>query len=300
MQLKQLIRTLSQNLRTMSDSLNMVKEFLSRKTEIELCRVLVKMEGGYDVRLTGSKAVLIQRAAHAFCGLPARRQDEVLPGFHRARLNWQRARRASQVSRPPPPIAAAPPSRPPRPSARPTPPPPRPPPAANAATSSQDGARGRQPFRGGRSAGDVSVTPPPGSGSAVLLDPPRPDWGGAFSLDEAMTSTPIRRRRSRSMSTPMKLLEEYKTKWTCKVCLVSEVEVILQPCGHLCLCEPCSLSIRRHFFLDAASLKTMFKIQSLMFSRFQDYRVLERSTECYRVLENVAECYRVLQSVTEC
>ena len=33
-----------------------------------------------------------------------------------------------------------------------------------------------------------------------------------------------------------------------KVCLVSEVEVILQPCGHLCLCEPCSLSIRRHFF----------------------------------------------------
>ena len=50
MQLKQLIRTLSQNLRTMSDSLDMVKEFLSRKTKIELRRVLVKMEGGYDVR----------------------------------------------------------------------------------------------------------------------------------------------------------------------------------------------------------------------------------------------------------
>jgi len=197
--------------------------------------------------LTGSKEVLIQRAAHAFCGLPVRRQNEVLPGFHRARLNWQRtARLASQVSGPPPPIAAAPPSRPPRPSARPTPPPPRPPPAANAATSSQDGARGRQPLRGVRFAGDVSVTPPPGSGPAVV-DPPRPDWGEAFSLDEAMMSTPIRRRRSRSMSTPMKLLEEYKTKWTCKVCLVSEVEVILQPCGHLCLCEPCALSIRDHF-----------------------------------------------------
>merc|ERR1719348_1800828 len=126
------------------------------------------MEGG-QARLNGSKAVLIQRAAHAFCGLPARRQNEVLPGFHRARLNWQRtARRAAQVSRPPPPIAAAPPSRPPRPSARPTPPPPRPPPAANAATSSQDGARSRQPLRGGRSAGDVSVTPPPGSGPAVV------------------------------------------------------------------------------------------------------------------------------------
>jgi len=234
----------------------MVKEYLSRKSETELRTALVKMEG-ITVRLTGSKAVLIQRAAHAFCGLPAGRQNEVLPGFHRARLNWQRtARLASQVSRPPPPIAAAPPSRPPRPSARPTPPPPRPPPAANAATSSQDGARGRQrlaatsTIRGGRSAGDV--TPFPGSGPAVVVDPPRPDWGGAFSASEeaTMSTTPIRRRRSRSMSTPMKLLEEYKTKWTCKVCLVSEVEVILQPCGHLCLCEPCSLSIRSHFLTN--------------------------------------------------
>merc|ERR1719474_2263035 len=105
------------------------------------------------------------------------------------------------------------------------------------------------------------------------------------------------------MSTPMKLLEEYKTKWTCKVCLVSEVEVILQPCGHLCLCEPCSLSIRRHFFLDAASLKTMFKIQSLMFSRFQSireiYRMLQSVRECCRVLQSVTECYRVLESFTE-
>ena len=68
---------------------------------------------------------------------------------------------------------------------------------------------------------------------------------------------------------PSKLLEEYKMKWTCKVsakmffhnsnpghfkvCLVSEVEVILQPCGHLCLCEPCSLSIRRRFFFALIS-----------------------------------------------
>ena len=82
----------------------------------------------------------------------------------------------------------------------------------------------------------------------------------------------IRRRRSRSMNpSPSKLLEEYKMKWTCKVnagicffrnpnpghfqiCLVAEVEVILQPCGHLCLCEPCSLSIRRRFFFALISL----------------------------------------------
>ena len=60
--------------------------------------------------------------------------------------------------------------------------------------------------------------------------------------------------------------------------------------------------VNEHFqFLDAlAPLKTMFKIKSLMFSRFQDYRVLQGITECYSVLQSIAQCYRVLQSVTEC
>ena len=50
-------------------------------------------------------------------------------------------------------------------------------------------------------------------------------------------------------------------------------------------------------FLDAlASLKTMFKINSLMFSRLQDFKSI---TDYYRVLQSVAECYRVLQSITE-
>jgi len=40
--------------------------------------------------------------------------------------------------------------------------------------------------------------------------------------------------------------------------------------------------------------------ESLTFSRFQEYRVLESIAECYRVLQGVTECYRVLQSVTEC
>ena len=38
----------------------------------------------------------------------------------------------------------------------------------------------------------------------------------------------------------------------------------------------------------------------MMFSRFQDYRVLESIADCYRVLKSVREFYNVLQSVTEC
>ena len=61
-------------------------------------------------------------------------------------------------------------------------------------------------------------------------------------------------------------------------------------------------------FLDAqASLKTMFKIQSLSnvfkISRQQSireyYRVLESITECLRVLQSVTEYYRVLENITE-
>ena len=40
--------------------------------------------------------------------------------------------------------------------------------------------------------------------------------------------------------------------------------------------------------------------ESLMFSRFQDYRVLESIAECCRVLQSITEYYRVLQSITEC
>ena len=42
-----------------------------------------------------------------------------------------------------------------------------------------------------------------------------------------------------------------------------------------------------------------------MFSRFQDYRVLESIAECWSiseydiVLQSVTECYRVLMSITE-
>ena len=50
-------------------------------------------------------------------------------------------------------------------------------------------------------------------------------------------------------------------------------------------------------FLDAlASLKTMFKIQLLMFSRLLDFKSI---TEYYRVLQSITQYYRVLQSITE-
>ena len=39
-------------------------------------------------------------------------------------------------------------------------------------------------------------------------------------------------------------------------------------------------------------------INWFMFSRFQDYRLLESLIECYRVLQSVTECYRVLQSIS--
>ena len=60
---------------------------------------------------------------------------------------------------------------------------------------------------------------------------------------------------------------------------------------------------REVWFLDAlASLKTMFKIKSLIHWCFQDYkisRVLQSITEYNRVLQSIAEYYRVLQSITE-
>ena len=72
-------------------------------------------------------------------------------------------------------------------------------------------------------------------------------------------------------------------------------------CWMQCMVLLVFLLLCLYSFLDAlASLKTMLDIQSLTFSRFQEYRVLESIAECYRVLQSVTGCYRVLQSVTEC
>ena len=95
-----------------TNSLDMVREYLTRKSETELRQALVKMEGGLarwvvssistrcnwgdstcagesvthcvyryvklpNFRLNGRKSVLIERVTHAFLGLPVGRQNEV-------------------------------------------------------------------------------------------------------------------------------------------------------------------------------------------------------------------------------
>ena len=52
-----------------------------------------------------------------------------------------------------------------------------------------------------------------------------------------------------------------------------------------------SMKIYTGWFLDAlASLKTKLDIKLVMFSIFQDYRVLQSVTKCFRVLQSVKEC----------
>ena len=127
---------------------------------------------------------------------------------------------ASQVSIPRPPSAAAAlPTRPP-PTSRPTAPsapqstPSNPPPNVGTAAP-RGGAHARQPLSGRSSvvAGSRSAA----SGLPRLVHQ-LADRGEFLPSSEATMSTPIGRRRSRSMtSSPNALLEEYKRQWTCKV-----------------------------------------------------------------------------------
>jgi len=223
--------------------------YLAAKTETQLRNYLFKMEGGV-ARLNGNKDTLVRRAVQAFQGLSGERQLEVMPGFPRARQNWRRTSNlAAQVSRNPPPQVAPPP----------------PPPAFQNALASLNASVGLVNANRLSAAAlplPNFVTPPalPNPPTAAPLHAPA-QQGGARPRLQAMASevrTPMgrSRQRSRSMtSSPSALLEEYKTRWTCKVCLVAEVEVLLQPCGHLCLCEPCSQAIRNHFL--AARLRDM-------------------------------------------
>ena len=163
---------------------------------------------------------------------------QVMPGFQRARQNWRRsANLATMLSLPPRPDQLAQLARPDQLALHPAPPPTFLP----------------APVHGGvRPRGEVL---PSAEGAAFAL-----------ATSEATMLTPMgrSRQRSRSMTSPSALLEEYKQRWTCKVfiiiftllhsrslsfqvCLTSEVTILIQPCGHLCLCEPCSLAIRRHF-----------------------------------------------------
>ena len=137
---------------------------------------------------------------------------QVLPGYLRARQNWRRTSSlAARVSRNPPPVAAPPP----------------PPPAFLNALASLNASVGL--VNANRLA--VAAPPLPNFVTAPALPNPPPgaplpapaEQGGARSRLQAMASevrTPIgrSRQRSRSMtSSPSALLEEYKTRWTCKV-----------------------------------------------------------------------------------
>ena len=136
---------------------------------------------------------------------------------------------ASQVSPRPPSAAAAPPTRPPPTSRSTAPSAPQPTPSnprSNVGIAaprlesapprdSRGGARARQPLSGRSSV--VAGSRGAASGLPRLVHQ-LADRGEFLPSSEATMSTPIGRRRSRSMtSSPNALLEEYKRQWTCKV-----------------------------------------------------------------------------------
>ena len=141
-----------------------------------------------------------------------------MPGFPRARQNWRRTSNlAAQVSRNPPPRVAPPP----------------PPPAFQNALASLNASVGLVNANRLSAAAlplPNLVTPPalPNPPTAAPLPAPA-QQGGARPRLQAMASevrTPIgrSRQRSRSMtSSPSALLEEYKTRWTCKVPFLSSL-----------------------------------------------------------------------------
>jgi len=213
---------------TLQESGPTLQEYLTAKSELQLRNYLVKMEGG-AARLNGSRVALVERIVLAFCGLGRERQNEVMPGLQRARQNWRRsANLATMLSLPPRPGQLA---------LHPAPPP------TFLLAAPHGGVRPRHPPTMRSSVGHVRA-----SRGEV---PPRPLAEAAPTTSAAtlLTPRPIgrSRQRSRSMASPSTLMEEYKQRWTCKVCLASEVTILIQPCGHLCLCEPCSLAIHRHF-----------------------------------------------------
>ena len=148
---------------------------------------------------------------------------QVMPGFRRARQNWRRS--AALVS-----LATAP-----RPRLQPAPlPEPRLQPASLPVFLTPAPTHGgvsprNPPILRSSAVGHVrasrSDTPLPGAqGSAVAdSDQLRPLLGEfAPTTSEGGMATPRRpmgrsRQRSRSMTSPSALLEEYKMRWTCKV-----------------------------------------------------------------------------------
>jgi len=222
----------------MADTLTL-KAYLETKSETNLKSLLLRVEGN-AARLNGSKRILVDRLLQSANHFDSERMRQAFPGYERARSNW---RRAAAAARSPLAQAVAVSSR-------------RPPLFRLA-----DAGRLALPQQAinvnlGRSAAASPVrnlshfTATPHLRSAA----PRSLQGSLQEAVEASRSAQVRpalpgtppvRHRSKSSSSPTSL-SNLRDKYTCKVCLAAEVEVAIKPCGHLCLCSPCSAALRRH------------------------------------------------------
>jgi len=220
-----------------------LKDYLETKTETNLKSLLCKVEGN-GARLNGSKRVLVDRLLRSAGAYNSERTRQVFPGYERARANWRRAAAAARS-----PLAQAVAMSPRRPPA-----------AALRLDGAGRLARAQQAINVNQGRGAAAspvrhlanlhpIRPSPHLRRAA----PRSLQGSLQEALEASRSlaprpapgTPPLRHRSKSSSSPTSL-SNLRDKYTCKVCMAAEVQVAIQPCGHLCLCSPCSAALRRH------------------------------------------------------
>lgn len=217
--------------------------YLEVKTELELRGYAFKL----GVRMTGPRADLEARLAAAARDLGRDRFRQVFPGYERASRNWQRglaqARRTGRPGVTPPPSGVA---------------------GAGVASRREEPAvrratpavrRAEPAVRGGLRRVWMAPVPAPA--------PARAERAALAPL----SSTPVRRNSISPPSTPSVALAKRRTmsvgspdpRFVCKVCLDHEVEMVVMPCGHLCLCEQCAMSLlRRHVEARASLLREMW------------------------------------------
>ena len=89
-----------------------------------------------------------------------------------------------------------------------------------------------------------------GTGSAIVLDGTATATGNAASHPHPADRDQLGHdigTNSRSMMMTVTTAPEhtYQTSITCVVCLDSRADHVVVPCGHVCLCLPCSAKVRR-------------------------------------------------------
>lgn len=80
-----------------------------------------------------------------------------------------------------------------------------------------------------------------GTGSAIVLDAS----GNAASHPYPDRDTGIGSSTSMVMTVTTAPEQTFQTSTTCIVCLDSKANHVVVPCGHVCLCQPCSVKVRR-------------------------------------------------------